>query len=234
MAARYGEDFAGTTQAATLGETMRIGDAHRHLPARRPRPRLGADRGRGERPPHRRLRRLQAPRRPDLPALRAGRPATSSSPRRPSACRSSATRRPEAEIAQAPRLARPVPRARPSRRRLFARQGAARHPHAPRRRLRPHRSISTARWSGSAGSTRRRASRSAPLAPATVATGQKGDFAGAVIICPPSEIAERWARRFPDPVAALRLGLDAHPPARRSRPASNCRSSSPTTPTGTN
>jgi putative mRNA 3-end processing factor len=27
MAARYGEDFAGTTEAATLGETMRIGDA---------------------------------------------------------------------------------------------------------------------------------------------------------------------------------------------------------------
>ena len=27
MAARYGEDFAGTTQAATLGEAMRIGDA---------------------------------------------------------------------------------------------------------------------------------------------------------------------------------------------------------------
>src|SRR5690606_38325572 len=30
------------------------------------------------------------------------------------------------------------------------------------------------------------------LAPATIASGAKGDFAGAVIICPPSEIAERW------------------------------------------
>jgi putative mRNA 3-end processing factor len=39
-----------------------------------------------------------------------------------------------------------------------------------------------------------------------VATGKKGDFAGAVIVCPPSEIAERWARRFPDPVAAYASG----------------------------
>jgi len=45
-----------------------------------------------------------------------------------------------------------------------------------------------------------------PLAPATVAKGVKGEFAGAVIICPPSEIAERWARRFPDPVAAFASG----------------------------
>ena len=44
------------------------------------------------------------------------------------------------------------------------------------------------------------------LAPATVATGKKGDFAGAIIICPPSEIAERWARRFPEPVAAVASG----------------------------
>ena len=45
-----------------------------------------------------------------------------------------------------------------------------------------------------------------PLAPATIAKGVKGEFAGAVIICPPSEIAERWARRFPDPVAAFASG----------------------------
>ena len=45
-----------------------------------------------------------------------------------------------------------------------------------------------------------------PLAPATVATGAKGDFAGAVVVCPPSEIAERWARRFPDPVATVASG----------------------------
>ncbi len=45
-----------------------------------------------------------------------------------------------------------------------------------------------------------------PLAPATVATGKKGDFAGAIVVCPPSEIAERWARRFPDPVACFASG----------------------------
>jgi putative mRNA 3-end processing factor len=44
------------------------------------------------------------------------------------------------------------------------------------------------------------------LAPATVASGRKGDFAGAVVICPPSEIAERWARRFPEPVACFASG----------------------------
>ncbi len=45
-----------------------------------------------------------------------------------------------------------------------------------------------------------------PLASATIAKGQKGDFAGAVVVCPPSEIAERWARRFPDPVPCFASG----------------------------
>jgi len=44
------------------------------------------------------------------------------------------------------------------------------------------------------------------LRPATVASGRKGDFAGAIVVCPPSEIAERWARRFPDPVACFASG----------------------------
>ena len=44
------------------------------------------------------------------------------------------------------------------------------------------------------------------LASATIAKGQKGDFAGAVVVCPPSEIAERWARRFPDPVPCFASG----------------------------
>jgi len=45
-----------------------------------------------------------------------------------------------------------------------------------------------------------------PLAPATLSAGNRGDFADAVIICPPAEIAERWARRFPDPVPAAASG----------------------------
>jgi putative mRNA 3-end processing factor len=44
------------------------------------------------------------------------------------------------------------------------------------------------------------------LGPATIAKGAKGEFAGAVIICPPMEIAERWARRFPDPVPGFASG----------------------------
>ncbi|HEY3694382.1 ligase-associated DNA damage response exonuclease [Phenylobacterium sp.] len=43
-----------------------------------------------------------------------------------------------------------------------------------------------------------------PLAPAT--TTRKQDFAGALVIAPPSAIADRWARRFPDPVTAFASG----------------------------
>jgi putative mRNA 3-end processing factor len=42
-----------------------------------------------------------------------------------------------------------------------------------------------------------------PLAPAT---GSKADFAGRIIIAPPSAIADRWSRRFPDPVTAFASG----------------------------
>ena len=72
-----------------------------------------------------------------------------------------------------------------------------------------------------------------PLEPATVASGKKGDFAGAIVICPPSEISERWARRFPDPVpASPRAGwASASAP---DRPASSCRWCYPIMPTGTN
>ena len=42
------------------------------------------------------------------------------------------------------------------------------------------------------------------LAPATV--DKKSAFAGAIVIAPPSAIADRWARRFPDPVTAFASG----------------------------
>ncbi|WP_274630155.1 ligase-associated DNA damage response exonuclease [Arvimicrobium flavum] len=45
-----------------------------------------------------------------------------------------------------------------------------------------------------------------PLAPATVETGSKGDFAGAIVVGPPSAFVDRWARRFPDPVACFASG----------------------------
>jgi len=44
------------------------------------------------------------------------------------------------------------------------------------------------------------------LAPATVETGNRGDFAGAIVVGPPTAFADRWARRFPDPVACFASG----------------------------
>ncbi len=44
------------------------------------------------------------------------------------------------------------------------------------------------------------------LRPATVARGKKGDFAGAIVIAPPSAFAATWAQRFPDPVICFASG----------------------------
>ena len=43
-----------------------------------------------------------------------------------------------------------------------------------------------------------------PLAPAT--EDGKKDFAGEIVIAPPSALQDRWSRRFPDPVAAFASG----------------------------
>jgi putative mRNA 3-end processing factor len=43
-----------------------------------------------------------------------------------------------------------------------------------------------------------------PLEPATQAA--KKDFAGQIVIGPPSALQDRWSRRFPDPVAAFASG----------------------------
>ncbi|HEX4198404.1 MAG TPA: ligase-associated DNA damage response exonuclease [Caulobacteraceae bacterium] len=43
-----------------------------------------------------------------------------------------------------------------------------------------------------------------PLAPATTDTG--ADLAGEIVVAPPSAIADRWARRFADPVSAFASG----------------------------
>ena len=72
MRLRYGENFAGSTQAVRYGESRDARRRQGDVPSRRPRARLGADRGRGERPAHRRLGRLQGRRRSDLRAVRAG------------------------------------------------------------------------------------------------------------------------------------------------------------------
>ena len=44
------------------------------------------------------------------------------------------------------------------------------------------------------------------LEPATLATGARSDFAGALVVGPPSAFADRWARRFPDPVSCFASG----------------------------
>ncbi|MFB2595300.1 ligase-associated DNA damage response exonuclease [Paracoccus sp. p4-l81] len=44
------------------------------------------------------------------------------------------------------------------------------------------------------------------LRPATAERGRKGDFAGAIVIAPPSAFAATWAQRFPDPVIAFASG----------------------------
>src|SRR5207248_9452404 len=43
-----------------------------------------------------------------------------------------------------------------------------------------------------------------PLEPATSST--KKDFAGEIVIAPPSALQDRWSRRFPDPVGAFASG----------------------------
>jgi putative mRNA 3-end processing factor len=43
------------------------------------------------------------------------------------------------------------------------------------------------------------------LAPATTAAARK-DFAGEIVVAPPSALQDRWSRRFPDPVAAFASG----------------------------
>jgi putative mRNA 3-end processing factor len=45
-----------------------------------------------------------------------------------------------------------------------------------------------------------------PLLPATLDAGAKKDFAGAIVIAPPSSFGDRWTRRFPDPVDCFASG----------------------------
>lgn len=45
-----------------------------------------------------------------------------------------------------------------------------------------------------------------PLEPATVDKASKEDFAGAIVIGPPAAFADRWARRFPDPISCFASG----------------------------
>jgi putative mRNA 3-end processing factor len=44
------------------------------------------------------------------------------------------------------------------------------------------------------------------IEPATLEKGRRHDFAGTIVLGPPSAFAERWARRFADPVACFASG----------------------------
>ncbi|WP_193177322.1 ligase-associated DNA damage response exonuclease [Oricola nitratireducens] len=45
-----------------------------------------------------------------------------------------------------------------------------------------------------------------PLAPATIDRAARDQFAGAIVIGPPAAFVDRWARRFPDPVSCFASG----------------------------
>ena len=178
---------------------------HRQLPPRRPRPRLRPDRRRGPRPAGSSPpATTSAPPTPPAPPSSPS-PATSSSPRRPSACRSSATPtrspRPAASSTRSPQF--------PERthlvgvyalgkaQRLIALLRAAGHDgpiflHGALRRLCDY-----------------YAARGIPLGElpdATLAKGRARDFAGQIVLGPPSAFEGPWIRRFADPLIAFASG----------------------------
>ena len=163
MRLRYGDNFAGTTQAIALWRGDQARRRHRQIPSGRPCAGLGADRGVLQGHLHRRLRRLQGRARSDLRAVRSGalrrlhhrgdvRPAGVP----PWRCRGRGE--------EAAGLGRAVSGARASGRRLFARQGAARDRAVARRPATTRRSTCMARWRRSRIITRAAASRSASCA----------------------------------------------------------------------
>ena len=66
------------------------------------------------------------------------------------------------------------------------------------------RSICTARWKASRATTRAAASRWASCA--SVKGMKKADLAGTITLAPPSATSDIWTRRFPDPVTAFASG----------------------------
>ena len=111
---------------------------------------------------------------------------------------------PDGEIAKLLRSRRAVSRARASRRRLFARQGAARDRADPQGRLR--RADLSAWRDGEDHPLLRRAAASSSANCARCAAPAKAELAGTITLCPPSALKDLWARRFPDPVTAFASG----------------------------
>ena len=110
----------------------------------------------------------------------------------------------DGEVARLLASHRAPARARASGRRLWARQMPARDQALPARPATTRRSTCTARSSSCASSTSASASTSATCAPSP--TAEVASFAGALVLCPPSAVDDRWSRRFPDPVTAFASG----------------------------
>ena len=205
MRLRYGDNFAGSTQAdRAMARKIRLGDVKIEIPSRRPCAGLGADRGLLQGHLHRRLRRLQGCPDPTctpfevvpcdvfiteatfgLPVFRHGDAAD--------------------EVRKLLGLGGAVSRAGASGRRLFARQGAARDRAAARGRLR--RADLSAWRDGNDHALLPRAAASRSASCASVQRHEEGrsrrhHHAGAADR-PTSDI---WTRRFPDPVTAFASG----------------------------
>ena len=166
MRLRYGENFAGTTQAVALRRDDRRSATSTVTfhPAGHV---LGSAQIAVELQGHLRSSPPATTRTPPIrPARRSSWcPATSSSPRRRSACRCSAMAMRRARSNKLLAFGRAVSRARASGRRLFARQGAARDRAASARPATTSRSICTARWRRSRTTTRAAASTLGELRP---------------------------------------------------------------------
>ena len=215
------------------GEPVNVNGVTRLAPPGRPHPRLGAGAASSTRRGLGRLGRLQDAS-PTRPAPRSSRcAATSSSPNRRSACRSTAGRPQREMFDEINAWWRDKPRrgrasvlfayALGKAQRLLAGLLDAEHRadlHARRRRA------------AQRATTARPASTLPPttLRRADAETGTR--WAGALIVAPPSAAGTPWLRRFGDRLDGVRLRLDAH--ARRAPPAraSTAASCSPTTPTG--
>ena len=213
MAERYGEDFAGATQAAVLGETTAINgvDVTFH-PAGHV---LGSAQIAVEKGGMRIVASGDYKRRArsDLPELRAGHLRCLHHRGDLRAAGLPPSRRPRRDP-QAPRLGRAVSRAHASRRRLRARQGAARHRADPRGGLSTSRSTSTARCSSSATSTSRGGHRPRPARAGHARQGPEARFRRHDRRRPALRLRRPLGAPLRRPGRLLRLRLDAHPPAR--------------------
>ena len=111
----------------------------------------------------------------------------------------------EQEIAKLLDGARATSRSLRAGRRLCAGQGAAGDRRAAPRRASRRRSISTARWSGCAGSTQ---DFGVDLGELRLVAGapRRTSCAAQIVVCPPSALNDRWSRRLPDPITAMASG----------------------------